>query len=174
MDSPRRRLSSAELHAEAERQMAEALSPEKLRDNPLRGKPLKIEDNPYDRGMGLAYRMLRNAGFSKLPWMEDEEEIRRGKAELESMAAAHLDWLQSWVARNPEARPAVDLVRARHARARTDLTQRAADLRGKIERFNLTVPVPGRQVKNVRPERVVGELDAAAAPLLRALGAQSM
>ncbi len=56
-----------DLFAEAERQQRRALSLEKMRDNPGLGKPLHLEDNPFDQGMGMAHRVLRNAGFHKLP-----------------------------------------------------------------------------------------------------------
>ncbi len=42
-----------------------------------KGKPLKLEDNPYEaEGLGSAFRLLKNNGFT-LPWIEEGMEIER-------------------------------------------------------------------------------------------------
>lgn len=44
---------------------------------PGKGKPLKLDENPYEpEGMGAAFRMLKNNNFT-LPWIEEGLEIER-------------------------------------------------------------------------------------------------
>jgi hypothetical protein len=42
---------------------------------PLQGKPLPNDENPYAAEWGLAYHVLRNAGFAP-PWIEADKEVR--------------------------------------------------------------------------------------------------
>jgi hypothetical protein len=158
-----------DLFAEADRQQQLALTPEKMRNNPGFGKPLQLKDNPFDQGMGMAYRMLRNAGFNKLPWMEDEEVVQRGRADLMAAVRDHLAWLREAATGGGPADRTADLL-ARHARAVAELRERAEALRRRIETFNLTVPIVSRQMMNVNPDRVASELEEAAAALRAALG----
>jgi hypothetical protein len=162
-------LPASDLFAEAERQMREAVAPDKMRGNPHLGKPLHLEDNPFDQGMGMAYRMLRNAGFTKLPWMEEEESLRRARADLAAAVEAHLTWLRDASRADPADRPGPAAVRARHQAAIDALRAQAEALRRRILDFNLTVPVPSRQMANVNPVRLAADVEEAAASFLTAL-----
>ncbi|HVB09806.1 MAG TPA: hypothetical protein VNM16_05495 [Bacillota bacterium] len=120
--------------------MREAVAPERLRGNPYAGKPLNLKSNPFDQGLGMAHRMLRNAGFTKLPWMEDEEALRRERADLAAFVEAHAGELRN------------------SAQGREQLRARAEDLRRRIEIFNLTVPIASRQMTNINPARILAEV----------------
>lgn len=61
-----------------------------------KGRPLRLEDNPYiSEEWRLAYHLLNNNGFS-LPWLEDLREI---EAELES---AREQARRAWQSEQPD------------------------------------------------------------------------
>lgn len=87
---------------------------------PGAGKPLLIEENPYEpEGAGPAYRLLKNNGFT-LPWIEEGLEIER---ELE------------------EARRQLRQAGAGED-ARRAFEERIAGLNRRILGYNLQVPAP--------------------------------
>ncbi|HHY88356.1 MAG TPA: DUF1992 domain-containing protein [Chloroflexi bacterium] len=87
---------------------------------PGAGKPLLIEENPYEpEGAGPAYRLLKNNGFT-LPWIEEGLEIER---ELE------------------EARRQLRQAGAGED-ARRAFEERIAGLNRRILGYNLRVPAP--------------------------------
>lgn len=68
----------------------EAMEAGKFDNLPGRGRPLDLEENPFeDPTTRAAHRLLRSNGFS-LPWIEERREI---EAELD-LARTHL--VQSW------------------------------------------------------------------------------
>lgn len=170
-DDPRVR----RLYDEAERILAEVSSPEKLKENPFRGRPLHLESNPCAGENQLAYRMLKSSGF-KLPWMEMKEEILQEKAALEKAVHDHVAWMEKQLGAAEEARssrsgldPAAAAARAleEHQRFLEELAERVAQLRPKIARFNLEVPVLTQQLMNVRPEHFLQPVQERIDALLR-------
>lgn len=163
-DDPRRDL---------DRRIAEAVSPEKMKNNPHRGKPLRLEDNPFEGDWSVAYRLVRNAGH-RLPWMDLQDEIVQRLRSLQESIDAHRAWLQSRLdALSADGCTAGDkaAVERAHERFVAQLTEQVAELRKKISDFNLTVPLPQLQIRNVRVETYLNEVAAATAALLAALQA---
>ena len=58
-----------------DRQIREAMEEGRFDNLPHQGKPLPIEENPYAAEWGLAFHVLRNAGFAP-PWIEADKEVR--------------------------------------------------------------------------------------------------
>jgi len=165
----------AERMAELERRLAEAVSPEKMRDNPYRGKPLGLEQNPFEGNWSTAYRLVRQAGH-RLPWMDLQHEILQRLRALDESIKAHRAWLRARVdklaAEGCTADDKAAVLRI-HDRFIDQLTEQVADLRRKIFDFNLKVPLPDLQIRNVRAETYLSDLNAATAALLAALQALS-
>jgi hypothetical protein len=105
----------------AERKIAEAIEDGAFDHLDGKGQPIAFEDNPFeDEGCRMAHRLLRNNGFAP-SWIEESNEIEREIANLEEEAA------RGAILRE------------------TALQDRAAGLNRRIERFNLTVPVAGKE-----------------------------
>lgn len=161
------------LYHEANRLIEEAVSPEKLKDNPFKGKPLNLEENPFDRGFGLAHRMLKNAGHT-LPWIESKRELIQERRAVEQAVDDHIHWLERQVARVERASPkekesVKQSAREGHLRFLDYLRERVAKLRKAIERYNLEVPLFDQQLPNVRPENYVALVQERARELLSRL-----
>jgi|GEM_PF-2377772 len=158
------------LYHDANKLIEEAISPEKLKENPYKGKPLHLEDNPFDRGLGMAHRMLKNAGHT-LPWIETKNEILAERRAIHKAIDDHIAWLQGRVQRLAAVAPgekerAKQAVREGHLRFIEHLRERVAKLRKVIERYNLEVPLFDQQVPNVRPESYVALVEERARALL--------
>lgn len=159
-----RRYRIKRMYEKADEVIEEAISPENMRNNPYKGKPLNLTSNPYDRGYGMAYRMLKNSGH-KLPWMEERDEIVSEKAALEQLIEEHSDWLarktEGLVNQSVDPKAAQE-IRKGHQRFLRHLEDRVGQLRKKIERFNLEVPILDQQMVNVRTETYVARASQAA------------
>jgi hypothetical protein len=59
-----------------ERQIREAMAAGQFDNLPLQGKPLPNDDNPHAGEWGLAYKMLKDAGYAP-PWIEADKDVRR-------------------------------------------------------------------------------------------------
>jgi len=58
-----------------DRQIREAAEEGKFDNLPHQGEPLPNEENPYAAEWGLAFHVLKNAGFAP-PWIEADKEVR--------------------------------------------------------------------------------------------------
>jgi hypothetical protein len=81
-----RRLLGAPRESLIERQIRQAIEEGKFDNLPHQGKPLPIDENPYAGEWGLAFHVLRNAGFAP-PWIEADKEVRAMLARRDSMMA---------------------------------------------------------------------------------------
>jgi hypothetical protein len=160
------------LRYEAEKIIEEAISPENLKKNPFKGKPIHLEDNPFDRGLGMAHRMLKNSGHT-LPWIETKREIIQERKAIDQAIEQHLAWLGDRIQRLKQAAASEKQLRrleADHDRFLAYLHDRVAKLRQTIERYNLEVPLFDQQVPNVRPETYIQRVQEKARPLLAEVG----
>lgn len=167
------RLRVQRLYHEADRVIEEAISPEKLKDNPYKGKPLRLEENPYDRGFGMAHRMLKDSGHT-LPWIESKKEIVKERRAVDQAIEDHIQWLERSVARLDRAAPkkkesVKQSIKEGHLRFLDYLRDRVAKLRKAIERYNLEAPLIDQQVPNVRPDTYVAIVEERARDLLERL-----
>lgn len=162
------------LYHEAEKVIEDAISSEKLKENPFKGKPLRLDENPFDRGFGMAHRMLKSSGHT-LPWIETKKEIIQERKAIDQAVEDHLAWLKRRLdqlraskARGEEIRRLHD----DHARFLEYLRDRVTQLRQTIERYNLEVPLVDQQVPNVRPETYLKRAQESANPLFDQLGVE--
>jgi DnaJ homolog subfamily C member 28 len=58
-----------------DRQIREAVEEGRFDNLPHQGKPLPNDENPYAAEWGLAFHVLKNAGFAP-PWIEADKEVR--------------------------------------------------------------------------------------------------
>jgi DnaJ family protein C protein 28 len=117
--------------------LRQAIAEGKFDNLPGKGKPLQLDaDNPYsDQGWELAYKILRDAGYS-LPWIETIREI---EADIES---ARSDLRRAWewhqAARVESNSPSSAL--AEWQRAQAAFMEKVTALNQCIRNYNLDVP----------------------------------
>ncbi len=167
-DDPRVR----RLYEQAEQVIQDAVSPEKMKNNPYHGKPLDLKSNPHEGSYGLAFRMLKSSGF-KLPWMEMRDEIGAEKEALHALTRQFTERLEAQGSRleaQPHKRAFIRAeVVADQRQFHAELEERVNALRRRIAQFNLEVPVLHQQLINVRVEQFLNpykeRIDAAMARL---------
>lgn len=69
-----------------ERQIREAMEAGAFDNLPLQGKPLPNDDNPHAGEWGLAYKILKDAGYAP-PWIEADKEVRAVREKLDELVA---------------------------------------------------------------------------------------
>jgi DnaJ family protein C protein 28 len=133
-----------------EEQIRKAMEAGKFADLPGKGKPLRLEDNPFvDPEWRLAYHVLRSSGFS-LPWIERRREIE-GELDAARQALRH-----SWEWR--EANLSLDgsssaFVEAEWSKACAVFRERIADLNTHIRSYNLEAPSERFHLRIISAER---------------------
>jgi hypothetical protein len=108
-----------------ERQIREALHEGQFENLPYQGEPLPNDDNPYVGEMGLAFRMLKNAGVAP-PWIEADKEVRELLERRDALLARVASGPQP---SEPERR-----------RGRAALEDLVADINACIARLNSEAP----------------------------------
>ena len=83
-DSRRRSVPTGETLIE--RQIREATEEGRFDNLPHQGRPLPNDENPYAAEWGLAFHVLRNAGFAP-PWIEADKEVRALLARRDEIVA---------------------------------------------------------------------------------------
>lgn len=152
-------------YAQAEQILAEATTPEALKGNPFRGKPLYLDrENPFDGEFAMANRVLKNAGY-KPPWIEARAEILAEKEALRRAMAQHLALLER-AAKRPGGESSLAALKTQHAAFLDMLKERIEKLHRQILKFNLEVPIIEQQVVNIRYETFTQEMRSAAEQLL--------
>jgi Domain of unknown function (DUF1992) len=69
-----------------DRQIREAAEAGGFDNLPYRGQPLPNDENPYAAEWGLAFHVLKNAGFAP-PWIEADKEVRELLARRDAILA---------------------------------------------------------------------------------------
>jgi len=69
-----------------EKQISEAMADGAFDNLPHHGKPLPNDDNPHAGEGGLAYKMLKDAGYAP-PWIEADKEVRELPAKRDALLA---------------------------------------------------------------------------------------
>jgi len=125
--------------AKGEEQIRKAMEEGQFDDLPGKGKPLKLDENPFEaEEWRLAGKILRDGGFT-LPWIERRKEI---EAELEAARAA----LRG--ARQEDWQAAVGAFR-----------KRISALNKQIRTYNLEVPASRFQMRVVSVEKEIEEIE---------------
>ena len=133
----------------AEDQIRRAMEAGKFDNLPGKGKPLRLDQDPFeDPEWRMAHHILRSGGFT-LPWIEARQEIERDlNAAREALACAWA-WRQEALARGlPLA-----FVDGEWNRAEAAFRQQVADLNKRIFSHNLQVPSDRLQLRKLDADR---------------------
>jgi DnaJ family protein C protein 28 len=134
-----------------EKKIRDAMRAGEFDNLPGRGRPLNLDENPFeDPSMRMAHRMLRNNGFT-LPWIEERKEI---DAAVDALRA---DLARSW-ASYAEAQTADPRNASEWERAQSDFRQKLLQLNRRIQDFNLRVPAERFQRLVLNAEREIDKL----------------
>ncbi|MEW5986880.1 MAG: DnaJ family domain-containing protein [Chloroflexota bacterium] len=108
---------------------------------PGRGRPLDLEENPYeDPSWRIANRLLRQNGFS-WPWMEERKEVETALAAARERLTLAWSYRQHTVAAGQPENSAD----TRWQQANTLFRQQVEELNGRIQTLNLKVPAASFQ-----------------------------
>jgi DnaJ homolog subfamily C member 28 len=120
-------------------------------DLPGKGKPLKLDENPFeDPEWRLANKILKDAGYS-LPWIENRKEI---EAALES-ARAGLRRAWSWRKGRVGSSQTQAYDETEWQRAEQAFREKIAVINKRIFSYNLDVPSPQFQRRVIEVEREI-------------------
>jgi hypothetical protein len=138
-----------------EESIRRAIEEGKFKDLPGEGKPLLLEDNPYENPeWRLAHHILRSSGFT-LPWIERRREIEN---ELEETRAA-LQRAKAW--QEADVSQGISSVDkdAEWQRAVADFYRAVEAINKKILAYNLEAP---SEQFHLRPVNAQAELQLTA------------
>ena len=131
------------------KQIEEAMERGEFTNLPGKGKPLKLETNPFLTPQArMANRLLKENGFAPR-WVELEKEIKQEKAQLERLLVnlkGRRDRLAAIVQQYPHRHEAIRR-NFEHERARgmARYSEKLENLNRKIQRVNLLMPTRNRQ-----------------------------
>ena len=131
------------------KQIEEAMERGEFSDLPGKGKPLKLDANPFlTPQTRMANRLLKENGFSPR-WVELEKEIKKEKAQLEKVfinLKARRERLAAIVQQYPHRREVISRTfEQERARAIAQYSEKLENLNRKIQRVNLLMPTRNRQ-----------------------------
>ena len=92
-----------------ERQIREAAEEGQFDDLPHHGQPLPNDDNPHAADWGLAFHVLKNAGYAP-PWIEADKEVRALLAKRDAIFERAADAGRSEIAVRRDRAALEDLV----------------------------------------------------------------
>ena len=131
-----------------DRQIRQAIDEGAFTDLPYQGEPLPNDENPYAAEWGLAFHMLKNAGFAP-PWIEADKEVR-----------VLLERIDAIIARAEALPPPSALARRRaHAQIESFVQQ----VNAAIERVNAEAPSPRQHRRPVVLAEALRRYDEATA-----------
>ncbi|MBI1928924.1 DUF1992 domain-containing protein [Candidatus Poribacteria bacterium] len=131
------------------KQIQEAMERGDFDNLPGKGKPLKLETNPFiPSETRMVNQLLKDNGFAPR-WLELDKEIRRENEQAEKLLTnlkGRRERLAQLIRLHPLERPALQKTFERE-RARALETYRTHLMKQnqKIQRFNLIVPIQGKQ-----------------------------
>lgn len=136
----------------AEDQIRRAMEDGKFEDLPGKGKPLRLDHNPFeDPEWRMANHVLRSGGFT-LPWIEVRQEIERSLDQARESLRRAWAWRQE---AHTHGQP-LSFVEAEWKRAEGVFHQQIAELNKRIFSYNLQVPAARLQLLQLDADR---ELD---------------
>lgn len=131
------------------KQIEEAMERGEFTDLPGKGKPLKLDANPFlTPQTRMANRLLKENGFAPR-WVELEKEIKKEKAQLERVfinLKARRERLAAIVQQYSHRREVISRTfEQERARAIAQYSEKLENLNQKIQRVNLLMPTRNRQ-----------------------------
>lgn len=139
-----------------EEQIRRAMQEGKFDNLPGKGKPLPVEENPFeDPEWRMAYHMLRSSGYT-LPWIELRNEIEaEAKAAAEDLARTW-NWRQGALQRSAPPGP----VETEWLRAVARFKARIESVNRQIFTYNLQIPSPRFALLKRDPDQEIERLCA--------------
>ena len=137
-------------------QIEEAMERGEFKDLPGKGRPIKLDTNPFlTPQVRMANRLLKENGFAPR-WIELEKEIKKEKAQLKKLLInlkARRERLAALIQGYPHRREAVSRS-FEHERARSiaQYREKLENLNRKIQRVNLLMPTQNRQYALINKE----------------------
>jgi len=131
-----------------------AMEDGKFDDLPGKGKPLNLEENPFeDPNWRLANHVLKVSGFSP-PWIETRQEI------VNLVAQARELLTRAWVWRVEALvnRQSLQEIELEWQRAANSFQEQTAQINKRIRDFNLSAPSERFHLPMVNPEREIKHL----------------
>jgi DnaJ family protein C protein 28 len=139
-----------------EEQIRRAMQEGKFDNLPGKGKPLPVDENPYeDPEWRMAYHVLRSSGYS-LPWIELRNEI---EAE-EKAAASDLSRTWNWRLQALHSGLPPGPIETEWLRAVSRFKERIEGVNRKIFAYNLQVPSPRFALLKRDPDKEIERLCA--------------
>ena len=139
--------------ASVEEHIKKAMEQGKFDNLPGAGKPLRLEENPWeDPEWSMAYHILQNAGIP-LPWIATRKEI---EAEMENARAGlkrTWDWKQAQEKRQPKG-----FIEDTWRRALEAFNQQVSAINQRIQSYNLEAPGPQFHLYPVDATREIAQL----------------
>ena len=137
-------------------QIEEAMEGGEFRNLPGKGKPLKLDTNPFLTPQArMANRLLKENGFAPR-WIELEKEIKQEKAQLERLLTnlkARRERLATLIAQHPHRHETVSRsFEYELARGIAQYSEKLENLNRKIQRVNLLMPTRNRQYALINKE----------------------
>jgi DnaJ family protein C protein 28 len=137
-------------------QIEEAMERGEFRNLPGKGKPLKLDTNPFLTPQArMANRLLKENGFAPR-WIELEKEIKQEKAQLERLLTnlkARRERLATLIAQHPHRHETVSRsFEYELARGIAQYSEKLENLNQKIQRLNLLMPTRNRQYALINKE----------------------
>lgn len=128
-----------------------AMEEGKFDDLPGKGKPIKLEENPFENPeWRVAHHLLRGSGFS-LPWIERRRDI---ETELEEARTAfRRSW--SWRVNALAANKSLSQIEIEWKRALEIFREKIVVINQNINSYNLEVPSDHFQIAKINFEREV-------------------
>ncbi len=141
------------------KQIEEAMERGEFSNLPGKGKPLKLDVNPFlTPQTRMANRLLKENGFAPR-WVELEKEIKQEKAQLERLLTnlkARRERLAALIQRHPERHRTISRTFERErVRSIEQYGEKLDNLNRKIQRVNLLMPTRNRQYALVNREAVL-------------------
>ena len=131
------------------KQIEEAMERGEFEDLPGKGKPLKLDTNPFLTPQARMANRLRKENDFAPRWVEIEKEIKQEKAQLERILInlkARRERLVAIVEQYPHRGEAIgQIFEQERARALTHYSEKLDTLNQKIRRVNLLMPTRNRQ-----------------------------
>jgi hypothetical protein len=121
-------------------------------DLPGKGRPLNLDEAPFeDSDMRLAHHLLRSSGYT-LPWIAERQEIEN------DIRGARSGLLRSWQRYGTAVSSA--WAQGEWQRALDAFRRQVEAINARIRDYNLVVPVSAAQRQLLDPEREVGTITA--------------
>jgi DnaJ family protein C protein 28 len=123
-------------------------------DLPGKGKPLQLDQNPYqDPEWRAAHHILQNSGFT-LPWIESLREIEVDQQEARAGLARTWKWYQAEVEKGIEIRR----LNNEWDRAVDTFHEQIAAINIKIRSYNLQIPDDRFQLQQINVEQEIDRI----------------